>query len=253
MSLEKFETILKWEVLSDETLPLQEKLKSITTTDNITFWYKCYVILYKDLFEIYPTNNYREHGIYVRESTGALVQINKKYKDCKVNNVKRFSLNSAYINEMIHRFGKDYSLTVPSLDKVMSYAKDLRKHFKLNDPEISHKLKRFLNITYGIVNSNKSCAVSYKDLNIAGSIKEFFMGLTDYIDDNSEDSVIYIDTDEMYFKGDIDDIIHNWMKFYSHHDYEIEDVDFIIPLNKKKVISNDDSGLNLIGIREYGR
>jgi len=165
---------------------------------------------------------------------GGYNYINPYIKEVPLKNVMQLSFNSLYPNIIcgiveagIHESAKDgVKKSLESFKESFEYLDTNKRNLKLNDPEKYKELKTNINSFYGKLGflSNTDMAPNYP-----GFITEYLRHYYDDLLKRNQHIILYIDTDIIFYAGEIDLLGFNIP-------YDVESVDYIMFSEKKRYV-----------------
>lgn len=146
---------------------------------------------------------------------------NKRFKNVQMCTIKHFYPTILY--NIINYYRFNYK-SFPN-----AYKEIYEKYISSEDVELNNILKKWLNMTFGMINNN--IIFSTKDINF--DIVRTSHKILKKIHEEFKESIIYIDTDSIYFL--YSPYIKEYLKNLSY-DVEFENIDNMIFFRKKRYI-----------------
>ena len=165
---------------------------------------------------------------------GGYNYINPYIKEVPLKNVMQLSFNSLYPNIIcgmveagIHKTAKEnVQKSLESFKESFEYFDLNKRNLKLNDPDKYLEQKKNINSFYGKLGflSNTDMAPNYP-----GFVTEYLRHYYDDLLKRNQNIILYIDTDTIFFAGEI-----NLLEF--NIPFDIENVEYVMFSEKKRYV-----------------
>ena len=165
---------------------------------------------------------------------GGYNYINPYIKEIPLKNVMQLSFNSLYPNIIcgmveagIHKTAKEnVQKSLESFKESFEYFDLNKRNLKLNDPDKYLEQKKNINSFYGKLGflSNTDMAPNYP-----GFVTEYLRHYYDDLLKRNQNIILYIDTDTIFFAGEI-----NLLEF--NIPFDIENVEYVMFSEKKRYV-----------------
>lgn len=178
-------------------------------------------------------------------NTGSFIKLNNEYKNLHIKDATLISFNNLYPTLLYeHIINKTNDESITDFKTIFQTVFDTYKKNK------NVLMKQWINFTYGILQSYDITNTPNININAKIIISEILQCLNN--------NIIYVDTDEIYFhnfknvRSKFIKEIERLKTYYKHINFYEEEIDNLIIIDKKKIITYDnEQSVYTQGIKIY--